>query len=138
VNNYTVTLEAISCGHCGIVFAVPVEWYNKRTEDHSTWYCPNGHRRCFVSESDTEKYKRLLEQEQREAAALRERATVAEKAKSKIEKKLATHKKRAAAGVCPCCNRTVKQLAAHMKSKHADFMQLQGITPHRQLPEKVQ
>ncbi len=24
-------------------------------------------------------------------------------------------------GVCPCCNRTVKQLAAHMKSKHPNF-----------------
>jgi hypothetical protein len=27
-----------------------------------------------------------------------------------------------AAGVCPCCKRTVKQLAAHMKEKHPEFV----------------
>lgn len=25
------------------------------------------------------------------------------------------------AGMCPCCRRTFKQLAEHMKSKHPDF-----------------
>jgi hypothetical protein len=29
--------------------------------------------------------------------------------------------KRAKAGVCPCCNRTFKQLAAHMASQHPTF-----------------
>jgi hypothetical protein len=28
---------------------------------------------------------------------------------------------RAKAGVCPCCKRTVSQLARHMASKHPDF-----------------
>jgi DNA repair exonuclease SbcCD ATPase subunit len=28
---------------------------------------------------------------------------------------------RAAAGVCPCCGRTFKQLARHMQSKHPDW-----------------
>jgi hypothetical protein len=31
-----------------------------------------------------------------------------------------------------------RRLANHMKSKHVDFMQLQGLTTHKQLPEKVQ
>ncbi len=30
-------------------------------------------------------------------------------------------KKRAANGVCPCCNRTFSDLARHMKAKHPDF-----------------
>lgn len=39
----------------------------------------------------------------------------------KAERKLATHKKRASAGVCPCCNRTVSQMARHMQAKHPDY-----------------
>jgi chemotaxis response regulator CheB len=31
-------------------------------------------------------------------------------------------KKRVANGVCPCCNRTFKQLARHMKAKHPEFV----------------
>jgi hypothetical protein len=30
-------------------------------------------------------------------------------------------KNRAAAGVCPCCNRTFAQLARHMATKHKGF-----------------
>lgn len=30
-------------------------------------------------------------------------------------------KNRAAAGVCPCCNRTFHQLVRHMAAKHPDF-----------------
>lgn len=30
-------------------------------------------------------------------------------------------KNRAKAGVCPCCNRTFKQLAAHMKTQHPNW-----------------
>lgn len=31
-------------------------------------------------------------------------------------------KNRVKHGVCPCCQRTFRQLAAHMKSKHPDFV----------------
>lgn len=34
---------------------------------------------------------------------------------------------RAHAGVCPCCNRTFKQLAAHMKTKHPDETKLKAV-----------
>ena len=30
-------------------------------------------------------------------------------------------KNRVASGVCPCCNRTFKQLAAHMSRQHPEF-----------------
>jgi hypothetical protein len=39
--------------------------------------------------------------------------------------------KRAKAGVCPCCNRTFKQLAQHMANKHPQFtpMELEDRPP---------
>lgn len=36
--------------------------------------------------------------------------------------------KRASAGTCPCCNRTFKQLAAHMATKHQTFTAVGGLT----------
>ena len=32
-------------------------------------------------------------------------------------------KKRVANGVCPCCNRTFKDLAAHMSTQHPDYIE---------------
>ena len=37
--------------------------------------------------------------------------------------------KRAKAGVCPCCNRTFKALAAHMANKHPQFTPLEIDAP---------
>lgn len=59
------------------------------------------------------------EDEKREAIARAERAT------KKADKAEAARKrvvKRAAVGVCPCCTRTVHQLARHMKTKHPEFV----------------
>jgi hypothetical protein len=134
----SIVLKTIQCYSCAITFAVPEEWDTNRRNDHESFTCPNGHAQSYLAQSDAEKYKAALEREQREAATLRERAVVAERAQRRAEQAINRHKKRAAAGVCPCCNRTVSQLAAHMKSKHAEFMELQGLTPHKQLPEKVQ
>jgi hypothetical protein len=50
---------------------------------------------------------RLLHQERGDAMALRKAATKA--------------KKRTAAGTCPCCHRTFRQMALHMANKHPEF-----------------
>ena len=135
--NDTVTLKTEICYSCGIVFAVPADWQQNRRNDHKGFWCPNGHQQSYQEASEAEVLKRQLEKEQRAQAPLRENLVAAQRAQERAEKALARHKKRSAAGVCPCCNRTVKQLAEHMQSKHADFMQLQGLTPPKQLPEKV-
>lgn len=33
-------------------------------------------------------------------------------------------KNRVAAGVCPCCHRSFKQLSEHMKMKHPDYTEV--------------
>jgi hypothetical protein len=131
------TLTVMTCGKCGINFAMPEDFRAQRQKDGKGWHCPNGHGRVY-KESDAEKFKRLYEKEQREAALLREKSVAAQRAQEKAEKKIKMLKKRAAAGVCPCCNRTFKQLSQHMESKHKDFMALNGMNPPKQLAEKVQ
>lgn len=134
----SITMTKMECGGCGIVFAVPEHWYSAKVNCHGSFTCPNGCSRKFTAQTEAEQFKARLEKEQREAARLREQAVHAERAKDKAEKSLTRLKKRAAAGVCPCCNRTVAQLAAHMKAKHAQFRELQGLTERKQLAEKVQ
>jgi hypothetical protein len=93
--------------------------------------------RCHnYAETELSILRKQMEREQREAATLRERAIVAETAQRKAENSIKRLKKRSAAGVCPCCNRTFKELANHMKSKHAQFRQLQGLEAPKQLSEK--
>src|SRR5690348_17118433 len=63
-----VQFEVITCcaKGCGLTFAVPNWWYQKRRDDHSSWSCPNGHSQHFSAESDAERERRLRkEAEQR-------------------------------------------------------------------------
>jgi len=35
------------CGECGVIFAVPASFNQRRRSDGQTFYCPNGHRRVY-------------------------------------------------------------------------------------------
>jgi hypothetical protein len=123
----------VACYNCGIVFGVPDSYMVNRKEDHQNFWCPNGHVQRFVSESDAEKYKRLYDAEAQKMLPLRERLAAEERAHQRTVKRLRRVEKRAAAGVCPCCNRTFQQLARHMESKHKDYRELNELNPSKQL-----
>lgn len=120
--------EVIHCYKCSIPFAVPAKTRRRWIDNGNSFYCPNGHSQCYT-ESNVQKLEKKLELEkkrkewaERDAENQRKRADTAERrrrAQKGVNTKL---KKRAQAGVCPCCNRTFKQLAAHMKNKHPDFI----------------
>ena len=108
---------------CGFVFAVPVDIEKAWRNSHRTWHCPSCQREWhFTGKSEIEKLERELGAERNENRALQnslefERKCVAAQkgAKTKLQKRIAK-------GVCPCCNRTFKQLARHMKTKHPDYI----------------
>lgn len=113
-------MTEIVCGKCGIPFAVPEYWRAEKQQTGDGWYCPNGHGRAYT-ESDTEKYRKLLEQEKVRHQNTLSRLNKTELSEQKINKELGRLKKRVHAGVCPCCNRTFQQLARHMKTKHPEI-----------------
>ena len=121
------------CCNCGISFAMTAELY-RRCKDNPgprgrSFYCPNGHNQHYVGESETDQQRRRADRlaqqiaqrddriidliDQRDAA---DRRTAA--AKGRITKL----KKRAAAGVCPCCSRSFENLKRHMATKHPNFV----------------
>ena len=121
-------MEVSQCGICGVVYTVPeiIQDYHRRHGGFS--YCPNGHqwgwRQDDCEEARTRRERDLLKQQlaqkNDEIAALQERVKREEDASSRL-------RKRAAAGVCPCCHRSFAALARHMKAKHPNFSSTNGV-----------
>lgn len=119
-----IVLTTMECGSCGIAFAMPESKRAECERNGGSWYCPNGHSRVY-KETFKQKYER--EQQRRQEAERRTRATrdllaAEERSHNATKGHLTRTKKRASAGVCPCCNRTFQQLARHMKAKHPGFV----------------
>src|SRR5262245_38136579 len=113
---YTETLVVTHCW-CGIALAIPsnLHAHAKERKDFAV-YCPVGHQFIY---SDT--YEERLWKEQRRHQATRDLLAHEEKSHAATRGHLTRQRKRAQAGVCPCCNRTFQQLARHMKSQHPEF-----------------
>lgn len=121
----------MTCGDCGVVWGMNRAFYEgaKQAGPNQRWSCPNGHWRNFVhgpsSEDLLRKERDTLRQQvaQRddEIARQRERSEGAERRASAARGQVTRLKNRAAAGVCPCCNRTFANLAKHMAGKHPTF-----------------
>ena len=122
--SYTETLTVCHCW-CGIALAIPDNLYRVAHEDKHDVYCPLGH--VFTwTETATEKLRKKEEELRR--AHQREQATrsllhAEERSHSATRGHLTRHRKRAAAGVCPCCNRTFQNVGRHMKTKHPDYVE---------------
>ena len=128
INNTDTNLVTEECYRCGVLFAMPESLRNsalkhsqKSPGETISFYCPNGHSQSYVGENTEQKLRRQLNEERERRARVAAQRDQAE-ASARAYKGAATKaRKRAGAGVCPCCNRTFKQLARHMESKHPDF-----------------
>ncbi len=103
----TVTLTEIDCGQCGGTYAINERYRQQKYERKGYWHCP-----YCQTDWGYEKGQLELTQERLKAALARENEERA--AKDKALRKL----KRVGQGVCPECNRTFLNLAAHMTCKH--------------------
>lgn len=126
---FTGTLEVITCGGCGITFGMEETFYNLRKSDHKNWHCPNGCERHFTSKSEADKLREELNSANNLLAI---RQSIISDKNQRIEQlgysvrslKAAKTKilNRVKNGVCPCCNRTFKDLQNHFKSKHPELL----------------
>ena len=123
---YTETLQVVSCW-CGMALAIPSNLYRHAKDYGSTVYCPLGHQFSWT-ETEADRLRKKLEatEAQRDRARQRERAERDLKEDTQrrlIAQKGATTKarKRHAAALCPCCNRSFVQLRRHMAAKHPDY-----------------
>lgn len=127
-----MTFINIRCCQCSELFGMTPETYKtaKARGEEFTFYCPHGHGQVLTKgETEAEKLRREVNRLKQNAAYLedaRRRATD----EASLERRRAAAargqvtklKKRAAAGVCPCCNRTFHDLARHMAGQHPEFL----------------
>jgi hypothetical protein len=131
-NTFTATVELVveTCFSCQMQFAMPVEFKNKALRKHGpgpgaiTFYCPAGHSQWYLGESEEDKLRRERDRLKQDAARLMDELAAANRRASDYKNHATRMTTRAKAGVCPCCNRTFKQLAAHMANKHPEFTPL--------------
>lgn len=114
---FTETLVVTHCW-CGIALAIPSNLHRVAQDKGGGVYCPLGHRFVFSGS-----FEEQLRAERLRHSATRDLLTHEERAHAATRGHLTRQKKRAAAGVCPCCKRTFQQLARHMKAKHPSFVE---------------
>lgn len=120
---YTETLIVTHCW-CGIALAIPETLFKhaKQTEKNHV-YCPIGH--TFVFGSTWERKAREAEEakarSERRELATRDLLRAEERSHTATRGHLTRARKRAAAGVCPCCNRHFENVQRHVERKHPDF-----------------
>ncbi len=128
--SFTITTEYVTqtCCHegCGVEFAFTRAYYNVVATDHRWWYCPNGHQQRYAGKTDAEKrldqatqradrLGTLLRAEQDQSQAAQREAAESKASEVRIRWRVGN-------GVCPCCQRTFPGLAAHVASKHPEFV----------------
>lgn len=131
---YSATIERRTdfyietCIECGVEFGVPAEFNRRRREDHKSFCCPSGHRQHYAGETEAEKLRRELARAKQREACYEDQLRDEREARETAKHRAAAYKghttrlkKRAAAGVCPCCSRHFTNLERHMKSQHPEF-----------------
>lgn len=129
----TETFHIVSCYFCGVRFGIDERLHRSVVTDASrSVYCPACGGRTEWTKSEAQ--KRIEELEKK----LAWEASQSARRKEEIDRQIALRKEtenslsatrgvvarlktRAKNGVCPCCHRTVSQLAKHMESKHPNF-----------------
>lgn len=124
----SVQLEVIRCHSCGYApFAIPTHMAQQRRKDGKNFFCPMGHTLAW-GESENDKLRQERDRLKQQVAykddeiAHQKRYRESAERSARAMKGVATRlKNRAAAGLCPCCGRSFRQLSMHMKKKHPDF-----------------
>lgn len=117
----TITLNLHECTNCGVVYGVSEDYEDRRRQDHKSFYCPNGHSQYYPQKSREERLKAQLEATSSQLSRTQSRLEVTRRQKAAAKGQLTKTKRRIANGVCPCCNRTFADLAAHMNCKHPEY-----------------
>jgi len=121
------TFHVVSCYICALPFAIPNQLYKRAVTDASgSIFCPAcGNKTCWRESEDQKRIKELQRKLEWEAAEVARQKSARDAAEASLQatKGVVTRmKRRASCGVCPCCKRTFKQLAAHMANKHPEFI----------------
>ncbi len=124
-----LSFESITCGGCGVAYAMTSTFIEARRADHKTFYCPNGCQRAYLGKTKAEELQEQLDRANRAIQFQKDQRAMLEKSNAALRGQVTKNKNKLVAvsdsiakGVCPCCNRSFENLRRHMASKHPDFV----------------
>jgi len=115
-----VELVEMDCCSCDITYAVPERWKAKWRQEGQTFYCPIGHPQVYTA-SDNKILRDKVAALESKLTHAQDQLQAAAREVNSAKREANRQRKRAAAGVCPCCNRTFQDVARHMKGQHPDY-----------------
>lgn len=128
-----VQIVAIWCSGCGLPYGLPDGYLEQRQRDGKSWTCPNGCVRLYrktteqlaleKAKVELEAARSLAQREAQRRTRAEGQARLAEYQRRAAKGQLTKTKKRIAAGVCPCCQRTFQNLANHMAGQHPEYVE---------------
>jgi hypothetical protein len=124
-----------NCHQCGVEYHITDTLEQVLRQSSQIFYCPFGHKAWYppkeaVDRAECEKaalrqerdrLAQRIAQKDDEIAWQKSQREQAERRVSAAKGQVTKLKNRAAAGVCPCCNRSFENLHRHMTTKHPDF-----------------
>ena len=116
-----VNLIERTCPKCGVPFALPKRLYDACHKQGQDFYCPNGHALGW-DETEADRQRRRADQAEQRIAARDDEIHSLERAVSAQKGNVTKLKRRAAAGTCPCCQRSFMNVNAHLANKHPDYV----------------
>lgn len=120
----------ITCYKCKAEYVLPGALYTAaKASPAISFYCPYGHNAHFPEgETDEQKLRRENNRLVQRLAEKDDQIKYQRDQREKVERRLVAHrgvttriKRRIGVGLCPCCNRSFANLAAHMNTKHKDY-----------------
>lgn len=125
-HSVTEIFKVVSCYTCGVRFGIEAQLYTRVVTDaEGSIYCPAcGNKTCWRESEKDKRIKELNRKLEWEVAEVQRQKSARENVELSLRSTqgvITKMKKRASAGVCPCCNRTFQQLARHMRLRHPNF-----------------
>lgn len=114
----------ISCWKCKVHYFLPRHLYRSAKQNSDIWFhCPYGHKAHYPDgETSEEIMRRERDQARQQLARAEEETRLASLRADKAERAHRKLKKRAAAGTCPCCQRTFSNMSVHMRQQHPEYV----------------
>lgn len=118
------------CRTCGALSTCPEVVYEEQRARGGFHHCPNGHQWGWNKDEseharitmERDLLKQQIAQKDDEILTQQRSRRAAEDKADASEKKIKGLKRREAAGLCPCCNRSFVALRQHMSNKHPTFV----------------
>lgn len=124
MSNSTLVLTSLVkevCFHCGLIFGLEKNHHEALVKSHEEFYCPVGHKQYYCSETNEERLEKQLHRERQKHDQTKADLENKEYQRRNVKGQLTKMRNRIKSGVCPCCNRTFRDLHRHMKSKHPNY-----------------